>query len=165
MAEHLRKVGIEQAGIMRSGAVMKQAADHLDAERLQLREARVGPGKVAAVGVAWRDTLPEDGIANGPDAQARDQVDVPGAKAMAGLDELVAPAVADARNRAFRSGPELQRSGLGHWLAPVDRERIDKDPDEHEDGKDLDDEVYHHPRPTMGTGSRSGEKSVYNTGL
>ena len=45
IGELAREIGIEKVGISRPGAVMEQAADHLDAALVEHREPLVGPAR------------------------------------------------------------------------------------------------------------------------
>ncbi len=86
---------------------MDQADDGPDLERAHALEALVAPGEVELVGTARRVALPQHGVAQGLDPEAREQVEVVDASLVAGADRLVEDVIADAVDGAFVPAPEL----------------------------------------------------------
>jgi hypothetical protein len=69
MGQLLRKACIDQAGISRSAAVMREAHDRAQAMLAEQRQPFVGPGPIHGAFPAWRRALPKYRVANGAYAQ------------------------------------------------------------------------------------------------
>ena len=106
----LRKGRVEQLGITRPAAMVKQSRDAKQAQRLHAVDAGVCPAKIKTRSTAQRAALPQQGQANALDAQAGDAVQVIEALRKSGLFELVAVSVAHPVDGAFRPRPQLQRT-------------------------------------------------------
>src|SRR5438309_9436230 len=118
VCQEVRKIGLEQVRVARSGAVMDEARDDLDAALAQMLEAFVVPREIE---LAWgfrRHRLPKNGIAHRLDPDLCHGVEIGKTRAMPGIDQLIAIAVADPHDRAFDAAPQLQQwSGRGHSAA------------------------------------------------
>ena len=90
--------------------MMEEAANDLDSEIFEHRQALVGPRKVICVRPVGSHAFPEDRIADRFDAEARDQGDIGGTGTVSGLHHLIAPAIADANDRALGAGPQFRRN-------------------------------------------------------
>ncbi len=106
--ESLGKTRVEKIRAGRAAAVMEQPDNGLDPVFLEQRKSLVRRSPVEPVAAARRDILPQDGIAQRPQAERRDRGDVGGPTVVPALFQLPMEGVAEAVDRAFDAAPDLQ---------------------------------------------------------
>ena len=110
---------VDQARMLRTAAMVDQADDRRHAEPLQGRQARVGPGPVGVLDAVGGGALPQDGIADGLDAEGSEAFDVLQAAGVAVAVHLAEVRITHAVDGAFESAPKRQL-GCGIWLDMLD---------------------------------------------
>ena len=99
------KAGIDQARMARAAAVVDQSGDRGDAGRAQGGQALVRPAPVGAFDAVGGGAFPQDGVADGADAEPGEALDVAGAVAMAVAVQLAEIRILHAIDRAFEAAP------------------------------------------------------------
>jgi hypothetical protein len=102
-----------ESGVAGAAAVVDQPRDRGQAEPAQAAEPLVRPAPVGAPGAVRGDPLPQHRVADGPDAQRGEVVEVARAVLVAAQHGLVDVAVADPGDGALEPAPHLERRGLG----------------------------------------------------
>ena len=94
--------------------------DGPEAQLAQAPEAAVGPATIGSIEAVRSRALPEHGVAQAPEPEGGQEVEVPRAVCMAGAFELVVEDIPDPVDRALHTTPQLEGPALlvVHSAAP-----------------------------------------------